>query len=149
MRSHSSVYFQTPLGPRPDVCNQCTLVTKLLANRGGTTLRSPTWHAGQQTAPSCISVQERSAKAFDAFLLTFIRTFEDWKPPDAPSEGTDSNASSEDVARTPLYGCDIGHPTRVVVSFVQELKNVTRVITECKVLLNSAKHKFVVCKTLF
>lgn len=75
--------------------------------------------------------QEKAAKSFDAFLQEFIRTYEDWTPPDTPGEIAGGTAAfvSEDL-RTPVSGCETGHPTRVVVGFVQELKNVTRIVTD-------------------
>ncbi|GBG64136.1 hypothetical protein CBR_g40583 [Chara braunii] len=93
---------------------------------------------------------ENGQRAFEAFLMSFIRVYENWTPTENPVPL--SQLHPTDVPPRPVYGeglfgtpllqggqgdviigCASGHPTRVILGLVQELKMVRKMIAQASV----------------
>lgn len=90
--------------------------------------------------------QEETQKALEAFLVCFVKTFKNWVPTEPPQaavtglvhigeiEGSSSEFSEPEVSvnEGTVLGCTQGHPTKIIVGLVEELKGVIRSFTACK-----------------
>ena len=91
-----------------------------------------------------MDLQEETQKALETFLVTFVRMFEHWTPEEPESvetlgqgKETEGSVVCESEAKSfpnggIIEGCTRGHPTRVIVGLIQELKGLTRLFTNCK-----------------
>jgi hypothetical protein len=87
--------------------------------------------------------QEETQKALEAFLVCFVKTFKNWVPTEPPHaagtglvhigeiEGSSSEFSEPVVSvnEGTVLGCTQGHPTKIIVGLVEELKGVIRSFT--------------------
>ncbi|CAK9238386.1 unnamed protein product, partial [Sphagnum troendelagicum] len=85
---------------------------------------------------------EETQKALDCFLVSFVQIFEDWAPVDEPQptevqiragefiriNDSDREAGGSTSGST-VVGCKQGHPKRVTVGLIDELKGMTRSFT--------------------
>jgi hypothetical protein len=90
-------------------------------------------------------LQEETQKALDCFLVSFVQIFEDWAPVDEPQptevqihvgefiriNDSDREAGGS-MSGSTVVGCKQGHPKRVTVGLIDELKGMTRSFTACK-----------------
>ncbi|CAK9237200.1 unnamed protein product [Sphagnum troendelagicum] len=82
---------------------------------------------------------EETQKALDCFLVSFVQIFEDWAPVDEPQpteaqirlgefiriNDSDREAGGS-MSGSTVVGCKQGHPKRVTVGLIDELKGMTR-----------------------
>ncbi|CAK9883045.1 unnamed protein product [Sphagnum jensenii] len=85
---------------------------------------------------------EETQKALDCFLVSFVQIFEDWAPVDEPQptevqirvgefiriNDSDREAGGS-MSGSTVVGCKQGHPKRVTVGLIDELKGMTRSFT--------------------
>lgn len=88
--------------------------------------------------------QEESQKALELFLVSFDRVFESWIPEEVPEDvevlarggETESDSAIDrrgvSMGGGTIEGCKRGHPTKVIVGLIQELKGTTRSLNNCK-----------------
>lgn len=88
--------------------------------------------------------QEDSQKALELFLVSFDRVFENWIPEEEPEDvevlcrggETESDSTIDrrgvSMGGGTIEGCKQGHPTKVIVGLIQELKGTTRSLNNCK-----------------
>jgi hypothetical protein len=88
---------------------------------------------------------EETQKALECFLVSFVQIFEDWAPVDEPQptelqirvgefiriNDSDREAGGS-MSGSTVVGCKQGHPKRVTLGLIDELKGLTRSFTACK-----------------
>lgn len=81
--------------------------------------------------------QEETQKTLESFLQNFVRTFKDWTPVEHVQaaellQAADNDGSLHDDSGKTVVGCIQGHPTKVIVGLIRELKAVIQAFTACK-----------------
>ncbi|MCO5595748.1 hypothetical protein L7F22_049796 [Adiantum nelumboides] len=88
------------------------------------------WEHWKELSQKSDTVAE-AEQALAEFLKAFLKTYENWVPEEL-LVGIDQNISLKE--RCIVFGCKSGHPTKVILGLTNELKNVTKMIGELKVV---------------
>ena len=65
-----------------------------------------------------------------AFLAYFLEVYESWVPTESFYGENQFPSSEENV----VFGCSSGHPTTVVISLIEELKDIARILNGCALI---------------
>jgi hypothetical protein len=81
--------------------------------------------------------QEETQKTLESFLQNFVQTFKDWTPVEHVQaaeilQAADNDGSLHKDSGKTVVGCRQGHPTKVIVGMIRELKAVIQSFTACK-----------------
>ena len=75
---------------------------------------------------------------FYVFLKQFIVVYKNWKPinagwlpKDASTSVQTTNSSTSDHT---VVGCSSGHPSEIILKLTEEVKQLTSVVVECKLI---------------
>jgi len=80
---------------------------------------------------------EETQKTLESFLQNFVQTFKDWTPVEHVQaaeilQAADNDGSLHKDCGKTVVGCRQGHPTKVIVGMIRELKAVIQSFTACK-----------------
>ncbi|KAH9329817.1 hypothetical protein KI387_001925, partial [Taxus chinensis] len=79
--------------------------------------------------------KEEKENSLQAFLSHFLQVFEDWKPADWQNQTSDvatllPSSQVTSSSGNSMEGCAAGHPTRVILALIQEMKSIISFLME-------------------
>lgn len=73
---------------------------------------------------------------FYVFLKQFIVAYKNWKPINSGWLSEDALTSVENLSTSDntVVGCSSGHPAEIILKLTEEVKQLTSLIVECKLI---------------